>query len=119
MPQGKRPAIRILLALFAALLALPLAQQSEAQTAKSKRSWAEEKCWRYKRDFSEALRRWGTDGVSREFIEGNKAFIDSGCESEKKVCPKLPRELELVDVLTIRVVNEGMSSTFLPFACRN
>ena len=71
----------------------------------------------YKRDFAEALRRWGPAEVSRAFIEGNMAFIESGCESGVKVCPQSARERELVDVLTIRVVNEGMSSTFLPFAC--
>jgi hypothetical protein len=98
-------------------LALPSAQPSRAQQPTGKRSWAEEKCRRYKRDFFEALRRWGPADVTGAFIDANKAFIDSGCESEAKICPQTARERELVDVLAIRVVNEGMSTTFLPFAC--
>jgi hypothetical protein len=99
------------------IAALPSVQPAQAQPPTAKRSWAEEKCRRYKRDFSEALRRWGPDGVGREFVDGNRAFIEGGCRSDVKICPRSARERELVDALTIRVVNEGMSSTFLPFGC--
>lgn len=102
-----------------ALLAVALAsaQPSRANQAAAKRTWAQEKCFRYKRDWAEALRRWGTDGLSPAFIDGDTAFIASGCESEAKICARSARERELVDILTIRVVNAGMSSTFLPFGC--
>jgi hypothetical protein len=109
--------MRIAAAVLIVAFALPPIQPSLAQSWSGKRSWAEEKCRRYKRDFSEALRRWGPDGVGRDFVEGNRTFIEGGCRSDAKICPRSARERELVDVLTIRVVNEGMSSTFLPFGC--
>jgi hypothetical protein len=52
-------------------------------------------------------------------VAGNEAFIHAGCRAARKICPRTARERELVDVLAIRVVNEGMSSTFLPFDCPN
>ncbi len=88
-----------------------------AAAAEAKRSWSEEKCFRYARDWNEALRRYGPGGFSREFLSGNAAFIDLGCESVDKVCPLTAKDRELVDVMAIRVVNEGMSTTFLPFDC--
>jgi hypothetical protein len=97
--------------------ALASTQPGRADQAAGKRTWTQEKCFRYKRDWTEALRRWGTDGLSPAFLDGDIAFIDSGCESQAKICARSARELELVDVLTIRVVNAGMSSTFLPFGC--
>ena len=101
----------------ALLAALGCAHVAEAGTTPRKRSWTEEKCVRYTRDWSEALRRLGETGLSREFIEGNAAFIKRGCTGDDKVCPRSARDWQLVDALTILVVNQGMSSTFLPFFC--
>ncbi len=81
------------------------------------RSWSEEKCFRFTRDWNEALRRFGQTGFGAEFLDGGAAFVRSGCLSPEKICPRTPREREIVDVLAIRVVNEGMSTTFLPFSC--
>jgi hypothetical protein len=69
------------------------------------------------RDWNEALRRYGPAGLSQEFLGGVATFIRSGCQSNAKVCPRTAKDRELVDVLAIRVVNEGMSTTFLPFDC--
>ena len=80
-------------------------------------SWPEQKCSRYQRDWNEALRRFGATGLSPEFIAGNAAFIGSGCAGLAKVCPRTAKDRQLVDILAIRVVNEGMSTTFLPFDC--
>jgi hypothetical protein len=106
---------KIVFAVLMIAVVLPI-QPGLTQQSHSGRSWQAEKCFRYKRDFSEVLRRWGLTGVSREFIEGNDAFIAAGCDGGEKVCPRSARDRELIEVLTIRVVNEGMSSTFLPFA---
>ena len=86
-------------------------------SAGTKREWREEKCLRYARDWSEALRRFGRDGLSAQFVAGNAAFIRSGCLSLDKICPQGVKDRELADDLAIRVVNEGMSTTFLPFDC--
>jgi hypothetical protein len=85
--------------------------------AHAKRSWSEEKCFRYERDWNEALRRYGQSGLSPEFLSGVAAFVGSGCQSAAKVCPRTAKDRELVDALAIRVVNESMSTTFLPFDC--
>jgi hypothetical protein len=85
--------------------------------AQAKRSWSAEKCFRYQRDWNEALRRYGPSGFSPEFLNGVAAFFGSACQSAAKVYPRTAKDRELVDVLAIRVVNEGMSTTFLPFDC--
>jgi len=85
--------------------------------AQAKRSWSEEKCFRFTRDWNEALRRFGASGFSPEFLAGVGAFTRSDCRGADKVCPRTAKDRELVDVLAIRVVNEGMSTTFLPFDC--
>jgi hypothetical protein len=89
----------------------------QAEPLAPHRSWREEKCFRYQRDWNEALRRFGREGLSPAFVERNEAFIASGCVRRAKICPQTPRERELVDVLAIRVANESMSTTFLPFDC--
>jgi hypothetical protein len=57
------------------------------------------------------------DGLSPYFVAGNEAFVRAGCVHLRKVCPASAKDRALVDALSIRVINEGMSPTFLPFAC--
>jgi hypothetical protein len=90
---------------------------SAADSPAPNRDWQAEKCFRYSRDWNEALRRYGQDGLSGEFVAGNAAFIRSGCLSPDKVCPRAGKDRQFADRLAIRVVNEGMSTTFLPFDC--
>jgi hypothetical protein len=99
--------------LLSALAAGPAA----ADSGQVKRDWPQEKCFRYGRDWSEALRRYGRDGLSAGFVAGNEAFVGSGCLSPEKICPRSAKDRRLADALAIRVVNEGMSTTFLPFDC--
>jgi hypothetical protein len=106
----------VLLRLVATLV-LICAGAAVVADAQAKRSWSEEKCFRYQRDWNEALRRYGPSGFSPEFLSGVAAFIHSGCASGAKVCPRTAKDRKLVDVLAIRAVNEGMSTTFLPFDC--
>ncbi len=103
---------------LAALLLLVVASASaHAESVAPQRSWREEKCFRYQRDWNEALRRFGREGLSSAFVAGNETFIASGCLRRAKICPHTQHERELVDILAIRVANEGMSTTFLPFDC--
>jgi hypothetical protein len=98
---------------LSALSAAPAA----ADSAQPNPDWPHEKCFRYGRDWSDALLRYGRDGLSAEFVAGNEAFVGSGCLSADKICPRSAKDRRLADALAIRVVNEGMSTTFLPFAC--
>jgi hypothetical protein len=99
---------------FAAVLVLFAVADSSGQP----RNWTEEKCHRYSQATADALRRWGTDGLGRDFLDRHARFIAGGCTGEADVCPRSPREIELANILTVRALNAGMASTFLPFACR-
>ena len=105
-------ALLAVLALFAAGPAL-----AEADPDAPRRDWRQEKCFRYTRDWEEALRRYGREGLSAEFVAGNDRFVQSGCANRRRICPSTAKDRTLADVLAIRVVNEGMSTTFLPFDC--
>jgi hypothetical protein len=104
-------------ALAASVLAAIAGVPAAADTPAPNRKWQKEKCSRYARDWNEAVRRYGERGLSAEFVAGNAAFIRSGCLSPDKVCPHAGKDRQFADVLAIRVVNEGMSPTLLPFDC--
>lgn len=80
-------------------------------------SWPEVKCALYQQEWSETLARRGSRGLSPEFIASQQAFIASGCTDQGHVCPRSPEELDLANIMTIRAMNGGTASTFLPFAC--
>jgi hypothetical protein len=78
-----------------------------ADPAAPKRDWTEEKCFRYARDWNEALRRFGPEGFSGRFVAGNAGFIRAGCRPLQPICPATAKDRKLADALAIRVVNEG------------
>lgn len=105
---------------MAALLAAAVgagATEALAQLPRAE-SWTVEKCNRYKKAWSDALERFGRIGLGQEFIDRHEAFLAGGCTAQANVCPKSKEELDLANVLTIRAMNAGMGSTFMPFACR-
>ncbi len=100
------------------LLAMAAGMPSEAAPpARTGRSWPEEKCARYGEAWTEALRRFGTRGLSQDFVESHAAFLASGCTSGD-VCPRSQEELDLANIMVIRAMNAGTASTFPPFRCR-
>ncbi|MDR6870681.1 hypothetical protein J2Y55_001681 [Bosea sp. BE125] len=107
---------KLILALLAASIGsgatLAFAQDSQPQ------SWSEVKCARYKKAWSEALARRGTQGLGPEFLDNHDAFLASGCMAQANVCPKSAEELELANIMVILAMNAGTASTFLPFSCR-
>jgi hypothetical protein len=80
-------------------------------------SWTEVKCTRYGQAWTEALKRFGTKGLSRDFIDTHEAFLASGCTSGD-VCPRSAEELDLANIMVIQAMNAGTASTFPPFRCR-
>ena len=44
--------------------------------------------------------------------------LAGGCLGPADICPRAGAETELANLLTIRAMNAGMASTFLPWACR-
>jgi hypothetical protein len=100
------------------LLILLMTTAGNSPSAGQPRNWTEEKCHRYSQATTDALRRWGNEGLGRDFLDRHARFIAGGCTGEADVCPRSPREIELANILTVRALNAGMASTFLPFGCR-
>ena len=115
--SGRRPfkgpglAAAVLLAAFLTAAALSANAQDKGQ------SWGEEKCARYTKAWSEALRRKGPQGLGSEFIQRHDAFLASGCARGIGVCPRSAEELEMANIMIIAAFNAGMASTFTPFTC--
>jgi hypothetical protein len=82
-------------------------------------SWREEKCARYGQAWSEALARFGREGLGGAFLDRHAAFLAAGCPARREVCPRSPAELAIADALTVAAVNARIPGSFLPFACRD
>ncbi|MGL4325664.1 MAG: hypothetical protein ACRCTD_16645 [Beijerinckiaceae bacterium] len=80
--------------------------------------WSQIKCDRYRADWRDALRRFGTNALSASFIAAHDECLALGCPTPGHVCPRSPQELALANILTVRAMNAGMASTFLPFRCQ-
>jgi hypothetical protein len=100
-----RAAIRT--TLLVALLPLPATAED----------WAARKCALYARAWQHAARGDALDGVGAAFVAAHDAFLASGCREGRDVCPVGDAERALADTLTLMAVAEGMTGSFLPFAC--
>lgn len=80
-------------------------------------SWSQTKCRLYSDAFARAIDERGTTGLGPEFLLAHQAFLDSGCTGARDVCPRSQQELALADLLSVVAINEGMTGSFLPFAC--
>lgn len=104
---------------LAALLAIVLVSEASAAPAqKSSQSWREMKCARYKKAWSEAVARRGTQGLGQKFLGAHASFLASGCTEAANVCPRSAEELDLANMMVVAAMNAGTASTFPPFACR-
>ena len=81
-------------------------------------NWPAIKCERYTKAYAEALAKFGRKGLSPDFLDAHEAFLVSGCSIKGEVCPRSAEELNLANVMVIMGMNQGMASTFMPFACR-
>jgi hypothetical protein len=84
----------------------------------SPQTWSETKCVRYKKAWSDALARRGTEGLGRAFLDAHEAFLAAGCTARGDVCPRTAQELDLANIMVVQAMNAGTASTFPPFACR-
>ena len=114
--EGRSDGRSGLVARQALIAEFPQLVQSEG-AARPRASWTEEKCRRYRDAWAELSVRTGRRGLGSAFIDSHEAFIASGCRTQGGVCPRSPAELEAANQLTIRAMNAGMASTFLPFGC--
>ena len=105
---------RFWLALLVSALASGTARAQDAGER-----WQATKCSRYAAAWTEARARFGTNGLSGEFLRRHEAFLASGCRGRRDVCPRSPAELEVANAMTIAAMNAGAASTFPPFLCRD
>lgn len=80
--------------------------------------WTAQKCDLYTQAWNWVLETQDMTGVRAVFIEEHQSFIDAGCDHAIEICPVGKPELKLADLLTVLSMNEGMASTFVPFACK-
>jgi hypothetical protein len=113
MPFASR---RSTVALFGAALLTTAALPGQAQP-KPPENWPAIKCERYSKAYAEALVKLGRKGLSQDFLDAHEAFLVSGCSIKGEVCPRSTEELNLANVMVIMGMNQGMASTFMPFAC--
>ncbi|QIE44631.1 hypothetical protein G5B38_03280 [Pseudohalocynthiibacter aestuariivivens] len=92
------------------LCALPL-------SAVAQDDWSQRKCDLYQQAFADAVTAQGAVGLRPEFLNQNAGFIASGCLTQGTVCARTAEEIALANLLTVMTMNEGMASTFVPFAC--
>ena len=97
-------------------LVVGMASQGSAQSAPPE-NWPAIKCERYTKAYAEALAKFGRKGLGQPFLDSHEAFLTSGCSIKGAVCPRSKEELDLANVMVIMGMNQGMASTFMPFAC--
>lgn len=96
---------------------LVLLLSAAAVSAETGDAWSQRKCALYADAWARAIDGAGAEGISAGFITAHDAFIAGGCVLRGAVCPVSAQEYRMADILTIAAMNEGMASTFLPFAC--
>jgi len=111
-PKDRQEALLVL----AVSLPMGISQAQKGQT--TDKPWREIKCDRYHHAWSQALARFGRDGLSADFISRHEAFLASGCRGLRDACPRSEREFALANAMTIHSMIGGAASTFAPFACR-
>lgn len=94
------------------------ASDAVAETDAERLAWQKKKCSVFEAAFADLTRRLGTEGTSAAFLEGNRAYIASGCLADVDACPQTDRDVEIANGLTIATMNAGAASTFSPFRCR-
>lgn len=107
---------RLLVPAIALGIAIGPTTALRAQSA-APENWPAVKCERYTKAWGEALAKFGRKGLGQPFIEAHEAFLASGCSIKGEVCPRSTEELNLANVMVIMGMNQGMASTFMPFAC--
>jgi len=111
----RRPLTPVALALLSGLVA-GTPTGALAQPAPPE-NWPAVKCERYTKAYAEALARLGRKGLDQPFLDAHEAFLASGCSIKGEVCPRSTEELNLANIMVIMGMNQGMASTFMPFAC--
>ncbi|MEQ8393149.1 MAG: hypothetical protein RIB30_19360 [Thalassospira sp.] len=94
------------------------AAQTATQSATQTASWRETKCALYQQHRDETRATMPENTTSALFDDQETAFIASGCTQRSYVCPNSPGELDYANLMAVKLMNEGATGSFLPFACK-
>ncbi|WP_339781683.1 hypothetical protein [uncultured Thalassospira sp.] len=89
------------------------AQASQNSTAPL--SWAAKKCQLFTRFSLDEAKNNGDLG--KAFLARQDQFIQSGCVARIHVCPTSQSELDYANRMSIFMINQGATGSFLPFLC--
>lgn len=80
--------------------------------------WNSRKCALFYDAWSSAQKMRGTDGLSAAFLDGHVEFFASECRQNRPgICPQSPQEWDRANMLTLMIVAEGATGSFLPYHC--
>lgn len=97
---------------LAALVAIGLAAPAVAADP----AWSARKCTLYAEAWDHVRQGGGLDGVGADFVAAQDGFIASGC-AQGRYCPRSDAETDLANTLSLMMMNEGVTGSFLPFGC--
>lgn len=87
---------------------------SNAQSA----SWRETKCALYQTHRDELRSKVPANTFSAAFDQQEAAFVASGCTERVYACPHSKAELDYANLMSVVMMNEGTTGSFLPFGCQ-
>lgn len=111
------------LAVFAGALTAGQAQAAGNQNPAASPSWSEKKCQlftQYSSQYAGQAQGSGDENtacLSKDFLKSQDEFIASGCVARIHVCPTTPAELDYANRISLLMMNEGATGSFLPFLC--
>ncbi|WP_143589760.1 hypothetical protein [Thalassospira mesophila] len=98
--------------LAVAMLVVSFGKNAQAGQG-SATTWSEKKC--------ELFTKFGTEqgatGLGQAFLARQDQFIQSGCVARIHVCPTSQGELDYANRMSLLMINEGATGSFLPFLC--
>lgn len=107
--------------LLAAVLVAPMllcADEARADEARADEpSWSQRKCQFYQSFRDQLQTSRDKSELGEEFLKSEDAFVASGCTGRIHVCPTTEAELDYANKMSLRMMNEGATGSFLPYSC--
>jgi len=80
-------------------------------------SWSQRKCQFYQSFRDQLQTSQDKSELGEEFLKSEDAFVASGCTGRIHVCPTTEAELDYANKMSLRMMNEGATGSFLPYSC--
>ena len=102
--------------LLAAVLVAPMLLCADEARAEEQ-SWSQRKCQFYQSFRDQLQTSQDKSELGEEFLKSEDAFVASGCTGRIHVCPTTEAELDYANKMSLRMMNEGATGSFLPYSC--